>query len=381
MIQIKGQNRQLEASDLKRIEDKMGRPLPEPYRAFLLAHNGGRPEPDTIDVPARHFNRTNVEVFHGLDDNVESNDLLWNLDALEGCLENNLLPIAADCGGSIFVLVMDNDDYGHVIYFESGVVPPRPHLLAKDFNEFLSLLRDDTPEEKAHIAAIEAQYYGRVYFKDPGRKLTDADIEQLETRIGRPLPEDYKGYLKAINGGSPLAEMLDLDNAPFNATEIKVLFSFEAEDPGRDLLHHWETIPDVKDWQWLPIGIDLGRGLLILDLRPEKYGEILYYDGDSDEEPYPVYWVAKGFDAFIDKLRDMTRADKGILDPIDAAVRFSGSRPRDALRGNAAAGFPTTPRGHVWHRHQDGETLQLVPKDVHKKTGDPKGYGLRWRSS
>lgn len=381
MIQITTTNRQLEPCDLTRIEEKMGRPLPEPYRAFLLAHNGGRPEPDTIDVPARHFRTTNVEVFHGLDDKLECNDLLWNLDILEGCLENHLLPIAADCGGSIFVLVMDDHDYGHVIYFESGVVPPRPHLLAKDFNEFLGLLRDYTPEEEAHFAAIDAQYYHRVYFEDPGRKLTNADIEQLETHIGRPLPDDYKGYLKAINGGSPLQEILDIDSAPFTGTVFKLLFSVKAEDPSRDVLHHWETIPHAKDRQWLPIGIDMGKSLLMLDLSPDRYGEIFYDDGDSEEEPRPFYWVAKDFDAFVDKLRDATRADKGLPELVDVPVRFSGSRPRDALRGNAAAGFPATPRGHVWHRHQDGETLQLVPKDVHKKTGDPKGYGLRWRSS
>lgn len=381
MIQVTTTNRQLKPNDLARIEDKMGRPLPEAYRAFLLMHNGGRPEPDTIDVPAVHFRTTNVEVFHGLDDESERNDLLWNLDVLEGCLENHLLPIAADCGGNIFVLVMAEDDYGHVLYFDSAVVPPRPLLLAKDFNEFLGLLRDYTPEEIAHFNAIDAQYYGRVYFDDPGRKLTDADIEDLETRLGRPLPEGYKKYLKAINGGDPLAEMLDIDKAPFSATEIKWLFSFDAEDPARDLLHHWETVPHAKDRLWLPIGVDMGKGLVMLDLSAENYGQIFYEDGDSEEEPRPTYWVAQDFHAFIDKLRDMTRADKGILDPVDVAVRFSGSRPRDAKLANESAGFPATPRGHVWHRHQDGETLQLVPKDVHKKTGDPNGYGLRWRSS
>jgi cell wall assembly regulator SMI1 len=142
MIQITEQNRQLESSDLARIEEKMGRPLPEAYRAFLLAHNGGRPEPDAIQIPSWDFRTTDVKVFFGLDDEVECCDLLWHPDWLEGCLENHLLPIADDSGGNNFVLVLADEDYGQVYYFDAREIPPRPYFVAKDFPEFLSKLRE-----------------------------------------------------------------------------------------------------------------------------------------------------------------------------------------------------------------------------------------------
>jgi hypothetical protein len=147
MIQIRTANRQLEANDLKRIEEKMGRPLPEAYRAFLLENNGGQPYPNGIDIPGWNLKSTDVNVFYGLDDEFECNDLLWYPDWLEGCLENHLLPIAGDSGANSFFLVLDDEDYGQVYYFDAREIPPRPYFVAKDFNEFLSKIREPTPDE------------------------------------------------------------------------------------------------------------------------------------------------------------------------------------------------------------------------------------------
>lgn len=141
-IHTRAQNRQLDTTDLARIEEKMGRPLPEAYRTFLLMHNGGRPEPNGIDIPEAHFQATDVQVFHGLEDEFECDDLFWNLDILEGCLENHLLPIAGDSGGNTFVLVLNDQEYGQIFYFDAGEIPPRPYFVANDFTEFLSKLRE-----------------------------------------------------------------------------------------------------------------------------------------------------------------------------------------------------------------------------------------------
>lgn len=387
MIKIKSTNRPVEEKDLERLAQVVGRPIPPQYRTFLLAYNGGRPTPDTIDVQGAPFGATNVGDFYGfygVDDEMNCYDLLRNWEELPGCKENMILPIANDGYGYTIGLLLDEEDYGHVYYYDAKELPPTPYFLAKDFNEFLGLIRGPNAEEQAYYDSLDPVVYTKYRFvemRNSGRTLTDADIKKLETHLGQPLHGSYKEFLMEFNGGFPSPDRLDIDGAPFPARVIKVLFSYDAEDPSRDLLHHWETIPHVKDWQWLPIGIDRENCLLMLDLSPEKYGQILYYDGDSEEEPHPTYWVAKGFATFMDKLRGLNCKEMGLPDLVDIPVRFSGSRPRDALRGNAIAGFANTPRGHVWHRHQDGETLQLVPKDVHKKTGDPKGYGLRWRSS
>jgi hypothetical protein len=44
-------------------------------------------------------------------------------------------------------------------------------------------------------------------------------------------------------------------------------------------------------------------------------------------------------------------------------------RRRDFADANKASGYSETPAGYTWHHHQDGRTMQLVPSDIHAKTG------------
>jgi HK97 family phage portal protein len=48
----------------------------------------------------------------------------------------------------------------------------------------------------------------------------------------------------------------------------------------------------------------------------------------------------------------------------------------DVRAANRAAGFSTTPHGMVWHHHQDGYTMQLVPEEVHRRTGHTGSRGI-----
>lgn len=45
----------------------------------------------------------------------------------------------------------------------------------------------------------------------------------------------------------------------------------------------------------------------------------------------------------------------------------------DRLAANKQSGISKEPRGYIWHHHEDGTTLQLVPKDIHGKTGHSGG--------
>lgn len=51
-----------------------------------------------------------------------------------------------------------------------------------------------------------------------------------------------------------------------------------------------------------------------------------------------------------------------------------GSRPGDFRAANELAGFSRTPEGYSWHHHEDGVTIQLVPRDVHAGTGHTGGF-------
>lgn len=57
-------------------------------------------------------------------------------------------------------------------------------------------------------------------------------------------------------------------------------------------------------------------------------------------------------------------------------IRFADppNRALDAAAANRAAGLAETPEGYVWHHHQDGTTMQLVPRDIHTQTGHSGGF-------
>ncbi len=58
----------------------------------------------------------------------------------------------------------------------------------------------------------------------------------------------------------------------------------------------------------------------------------------------------------------------------NVVIEFTGSRRKDVKAANQIAGYKKTPEGMVWHHHQDGKTMQLVPFEIHLKTGHDGGF-------
>jgi A nuclease of the HNH/ENDO VII superfamily with conserved WHH len=58
----------------------------------------------------------------------------------------------------------------------------------------------------------------------------------------------------------------------------------------------------------------------------------------------------------------------------EVRITYTGSRVRDFAAANKAAGLRETPKGMTWHHHQDQTTMQLVPTEIHAKTGHTGGF-------
>jgi hypothetical protein len=52
--------------------------------------------------------------------------------------------------------------------------------------------------------------------------------------------------------------------------------------------------------------------------------------------------------------------------------RLTGDRGRDRILANRA-GLDKEPKGYVWHHVEDGKTMQLIPKKIHRDTGHTGG--------
>ena len=67
------------------------------------------------------------------------------------------------------------------------------------------------------------------------------------------------------------------------------------------------------------------------------------------------------------------------INPDSVRVPHAGDRTTDYRAANRAAGFGDTadpPRGMTWHHHQDGYTMQLVPRDIRRGTGHTGSIGI-----
>lgn len=143
MIRISSPGCVLSEVEVEGLEATLGSTLPEPYREFLLAYNGGRPVPDGIVIPG--YDETDVQVIFGVGRQVESSCIDWNLRLLESRLPDGLLPIATDSGGNLFCLSLRREDRGAVLYAdlesvfgELGIAPI--HMVCSSFTEFLNCL-------------------------------------------------------------------------------------------------------------------------------------------------------------------------------------------------------------------------------------------------
>jgi len=59
---------------------------------------------------------------------------------------------------------------------------------------------------------------------------------------------------------------------------------------------------------------------------------------------------------------------------VEVKIAYTGTRTGDFAAANKAAGLRETPKGMTWHHHQDRATMQLVPTEVHAKTGHTGGF-------
>ncbi len=138
---------QLTEKQISELETMLNSPLPRDYRTFLTRSNGGRPTPDTIDIPGLPESPSDVKVLFGIDRAIESERLDWNLSTLSERLEPRVLPIARDSGGSVYCLSLRAKDYGAISYcdlqsvFADYEASPQDYPVAPNFESFLSRLR------------------------------------------------------------------------------------------------------------------------------------------------------------------------------------------------------------------------------------------------
>lgn len=149
------------SADVEAFEREIGYTLPEDYRAFLLKFNGGKPEPDTIDIPKEGIVASDISSFHGLVEKPNYNSLLRQWRGSSKNRDKHMLPIAGDAGGCTYYLSLDGDDRGVVYfwdYYGKGDDPtcayPNCCRLADTFTQFVDLIRGPNEAELAEMPKL-----------------------------------------------------------------------------------------------------------------------------------------------------------------------------------------------------------------------------------
>lgn len=142
------------SAQLERAGRELGVALPEEYAQFLRTRNGGRPEPNTCDLPPARPLGVGVTAFFGVDRPPET-DLLAQRRAFAGRVPPDRLPVAEAEGGNLLCVSLADggvDFWDHEWEAEEDEEPGEENLtrIATGFTAFLAALQPlDEPEPSA----------------------------------------------------------------------------------------------------------------------------------------------------------------------------------------------------------------------------------------
>lgn len=137
--------------------------FPAEYRAFLLHHNGGTPEPQTFCGKGEKEPSEVCQYFLGIGMKQKTGDLAWALeiycDEEERRMPRRMLPIAMDAFGNMICLATAGKDAGKVYFWNHEEEDPEPSqkdpvennlsVLADSLEQFLNQFAEDAEEKQA----------------------------------------------------------------------------------------------------------------------------------------------------------------------------------------------------------------------------------------
>lgn len=145
---IDNPGRSISESELDKISSEIGLELPTDYKDFLLTYNGGSPEPDAFPIKGHEEGVGTLQIFFGIDREIESSCLKWNYEEYKDRIPNSYLPIACSDTNDLICLVLSQNQYGSVVFWDAMDEVSKDNLdnvyeIADSFTQLLELLFED----------------------------------------------------------------------------------------------------------------------------------------------------------------------------------------------------------------------------------------------
>lgn len=134
----------IDLAQIREYEEKIGVPLPDDYRQFLIENNGGYPEPDSFNYKEKEgVGSSTVQGFLGF--NLSDGNNVY--DFLEHWTIDNMVPIAFDSCGNLIVMNLAEKE-GYVFFWDHeeedeinlAHINNDIQLIANSFTEFINSL-------------------------------------------------------------------------------------------------------------------------------------------------------------------------------------------------------------------------------------------------
>ena len=117
LIRIVNSFPNLTIAKLKKFQTEFGVNLPNDYKSFLLAHNGGQPEPNAFPIDGFNQDFDCINSFYGLSHDVsDDSNVFTAIKDFGGIIPNTVIPIAYTESGDF--LILDCDKGGSIWYWD-----------------------------------------------------------------------------------------------------------------------------------------------------------------------------------------------------------------------------------------------------------------------
>jgi hypothetical protein len=150
----------------------------------------------------------------------------------------------------------------------------------------------------------------KYYVLHPSERITgdlEPLIRRLETEIGAPLPDDYRGFLAEF-GGATFPELFEAPiTEPGHPGEYAcpwVFFGFYNPDArgiphSHDLRSNYSEYKSRVRFGLIPIAEAIGGNLICLSVSGSNRGSVYYWDHETND----VWLVSNSFDEFLSSLQ------------------------------------------------------------------------------
>src|SRR6266545_4558589 len=138
--------------------------------------------------------------------------------------------------------------------------------------------------------------------------LSEQQLRDAEGRLGLSLPEEYRRWLAATNGGDPERGVTHPDR---DVLWEHRAYGLQPDSPLEDLVHAYSYFQDRFTPDYLPVA-GVSGGLLALKVKGEWHGSVWFWADDdpraSDEDTPAdteqlLYLCGESWDAFLERLQ------------------------------------------------------------------------------